>query len=155
MPSRIEGAGMSSTDSMALAKNSASPSFTGANVIPQLPITTDVTPCQQVDVPIGSHANCASRCVCTSTKPGVTNLPSASSVRFAAPTSSPIATIVSPSIATSARRGSEPKPSTTSPPLITTSCMWRQYRSVGTHDGKLHRPVSPSSSSRMMSAWPA
>ncbi len=53
-------------------------SCTGAKVTPQLPMTTDVTPCQHDDDPIGSHANCASRCVCTSTKPGVTRRPSAS-----------------------------------------------------------------------------
>ena len=48
------------------------PGRTGANVTPQLPSTTDVTPCQHDDVASGSHASCASRCVWMSTKPGVT-----------------------------------------------------------------------------------
>ena len=77
-------AGMSSTDSISPASQSSCPARTGANVTPQLPSTTDVTPCQHDDVASGSHAICASRCVCTSTKPGVTYAPSASMIAAAA-----------------------------------------------------------------------
>ena len=42
----------------------------GANVTPQLPITTLVTPWKQLLLAIGSHASCASRWVWMSTKPG-------------------------------------------------------------------------------------
>ena len=68
-------AGMSSTDSISSARYARSLGRHGANVTPQLPSTTDVTPCQHDDVAIGSHAICASRCVCMSTKPGVTYAP--------------------------------------------------------------------------------
>ena len=78
-------------------------SCTGAKVTPQLPMTTDVTPCQHDDEPIGSHANCASRCVCTSTKPGVTSRPSASISRAPRSSTAPTSTMRSPSTATSAR----------------------------------------------------
>ena len=40
-------AGMSSTDSISAASHDSWPGRTGANVTPQLPSTTDVTPCQQ------------------------------------------------------------------------------------------------------------
>ena len=53
----------------------------GANVTPQLPSTTLVTPCQHLDVAIGSHASWASRWVWMSTKPGVTIAPAASMSR--------------------------------------------------------------------------
>ena len=65
-------AGMSSTDSISSASHDSWPGRTGANVTPQLPSTTDVTPCQHDDVASGSHASCASRWVWMSTKPGVT-----------------------------------------------------------------------------------
>ena len=61
---------MSSTDSIAWARTSAAPGRTGANVMPQLPITTDVTPCQHDDDISGSHPICASRWEWRSTKPG-------------------------------------------------------------------------------------
>ena len=77
------------------------PAGTGANVTPQLPSTTDVTPCQHDDVASGSHASCASRWVWMSTKPGVTYAPSASIVRVPRPSTSPTSTMRSPSIATS------------------------------------------------------
>ena len=69
---------MSSTLSIIAASVARSSGRHGANVTPQLPITTLVTPCQQLDVPIGSHAIWASRWVWMSTKPGVTRRPSAS-----------------------------------------------------------------------------
>ena len=48
---------MSSTDSITSAMYSMSSVFTGANVTPQLPITTEVTPCQHELEPMGSHAS--------------------------------------------------------------------------------------------------
>ena len=42
-------AGMSSTDSISSARYSRSSGLHGANVTPQLPSTTDVTPCQHDD----------------------------------------------------------------------------------------------------------
>ena len=56
---------------------------TGAKPTPQLPSTTVVTPCQHDGVRCGSHVAWPSKCVCTSTKPGVTSRPSASSSRRA------------------------------------------------------------------------
>ena len=83
---------------------------TGAKVTPQLPSTTEVTPCQHDDEPIGSHASWASRWVWMSTKPGVTTQPSASMMRRPSPTSAtaPTATTRSPSTATSAAHGRGP-----------------------------------------------
>src|SRR6266540_225144 len=49
IPSRMLAAGMSSTDSMSSARYSRSSGLHGANVTPQLPSTTDVTPCQHDD----------------------------------------------------------------------------------------------------------
>ena len=60
-PVMIESAGMSSTDSIISASSSRSASLHGANVTPQLPSTTEVTPCQHDDEPIGSQASWASR----------------------------------------------------------------------------------------------
>ena len=54
-------AGMSSTDSISLARNSRSSGLQGAKVTPQLPITTEVTPCQHGEVASGSQQICASR----------------------------------------------------------------------------------------------
>ena len=68
----MDVAGMSSTDSIISARYSRSSGLQGANVTPQLPITTVVTPCQHDEVPIGSHASWASRWVWMSTNPGVT-----------------------------------------------------------------------------------
>jgi hypothetical protein len=52
---------MSSTLSIISARYARSSGRHGANVTPQLPSTTLVTPCQQLDVAIGSQANWASR----------------------------------------------------------------------------------------------
>ena len=114
-------AGMSSTDSISRARYSRSSGLQGAKVTPQFPITTEVTPCQQGELPIGSQQICASRCVWTSTKPGVTSIPSASMVRSARPSTSPTAAMRSPCTATSARTGSAPLPSTSVPFLMTRS----------------------------------
>ena len=117
---------MSSTDSISPASTSAWPGRTGAKVMPQLPITTEVTPCQHDDDISGSQPIWASRWECRSTKPGVTVRPSASMTRPAPPAStSPTAVIRSPSTATSARRAGAPVPSTTVPSLITRSCAMR------------------------------
>ena len=117
----IDFAGMSSTDSIRRARNSRSSGLQGAKVTPQLPITTEVTPCQHGDVASGSQEICASRCVWMSTKPGVTSAPSASITRPALPFSLPTAAIRSPCTATSARTGSAPVPSTSVPFRIRTS----------------------------------
>ena len=54
---------MSSTDSIISASTCWPPGATGANVTPQLPSTTEVTPCHEAEVPSGSQANWASRWV--------------------------------------------------------------------------------------------
>src|SRR3989442_16041073 len=86
-------AGMSSTDSIILARYSRSSGLHGANVTPQLPSTTDVTPCQHDDDAIGSHASWASRWVWMSTKPGVTTQPDASISVAAVPSTVPTPTM--------------------------------------------------------------
>jgi hypothetical protein len=58
-----------------------------------------------------------------STKPGVTMWPAASISRRPASGTSPTAVMVSPSMATSARRAGEPDPSITKPLRMTRSCM--------------------------------
>ena len=113
---------MSSTDSIISARNSAPPSATGAKVTPQLPSTTEVTPCQHDELAIGSQASWASRWVWMSTKPGVTTCPSASISRRPGPSTRPTSTILSPSTATSPVHPGAPVPSTTVPPRITRSC---------------------------------
>lgn len=64
--------GMSSTVSIIPASSSRSLGLHGANVTPQLPMSTVVTPCQLTGVRSGSQPIWASRCVWMSTKPGVT-----------------------------------------------------------------------------------
>ena len=121
-PLRIAAAGMSSTDSIISARYARSSGRHGANVTPQFPITTVVTPCQHDGLPIGSHASCASRCVWMSTKPGVTTRPSASiSSTARSPCSSPIAEIRSPTMPTSAKTPGPPVPSTIKPSRTITS----------------------------------
>ena len=95
-------AGMSSTDSIISARYSRSSGRTGANVTPQLPMTTDVTPCQHDELSSGSQPICASRCVCRSTNPGVTSRSVASISRAPRSSTSPTATMRSPLIPTSA-----------------------------------------------------
>ena len=77
--------GMSSTPSIRPMSHSCGRACTGANPTPQLPITIVVTPCQHVGVSSGSQVTWPSKCVCTSTKPGVTSAPSASTVSRALP----------------------------------------------------------------------
>src|SRR5580765_5006578 len=89
-------------------------------------MTMEVTPCQHVGVSSGSHVTCPSKCVCTSTKPGVTSAPSASSVSRASSFTRPTSVTMPSVIATSAVRAGAPVPSTTVPPLITRSCIGAQ-----------------------------
>ena len=76
---------MSSTPSISCTSQASSPARTGAKPTPQLPPTTVVTPCQLDGVSQGSQVAWPSKCVWTSTKPGVTSRPSASTVRWARP----------------------------------------------------------------------
>ena len=80
MPADSAAPGMSSTPSIRPMSQSCLSGCTGAKPTPQLPITTVVTPCQHVGVSSGSQVTWPSKCVCTSTKPGVTSAPSASIV---------------------------------------------------------------------------
>ncbi len=114
-------AGMSSTDSIISARYSRSSGLHGANVTPQLPSTTDVTPCQHDDDATGSQPTWASRWVWTSTNPGLTTRPSASIDSRPSPSTSPTAAIRSPVTATSPRNDGRPVPSTTVPFRITRS----------------------------------
>ena len=111
---------MSSTLSIISASVERSSGRHGAKVTPQFPITTLVTPCQQLEVPIGSQASCASRWVWMSTKPGVTSRPSASISRAPVPSIPPssepmISAIRSALMPTSARVAGAPVPSMTVP----------------------------------------
>src|ERR1700719_2615581 len=115
---------MSSTPSIKPMSHAWRSGFTGANPTPQLPITIVVTPCQQLGVSSGSQVTCPSKCVWTSTKPGVTSAPSASTVSRAFPSTPPTSVITPSVIAMSAERAAAPVPSTTDPPLITRSCMF-------------------------------
>src|SRR3954447_23947075 len=114
-------AGTSSTDSIISARYWRSSGRQGAKVTPQLPSTTDVMPCQHELVPIGSHDSWASRWVWMSTNPGVTSRPVASISRAPRSLTSPTIVMRSPSMATSARTGSAPDPSTTMPLRMTMS----------------------------------
>src|SRR5690242_2699211 len=113
---------MSSTPSIKPMSQSCLSGLAGAKPTPQLPITIVVTPCQHVGVSIGSQVTCPSKCVCTSTKPGVTSAPSASTVSRARPSTAPTSVITPSVIATSAVRAGAPVPSTTEPPLMRRSC---------------------------------
>ena len=104
MPASIASVGMSSTAVRQRANHSRSSGRHGARAKPQLPMITVVTPCQQEQLPIGSHATWASMWVWPSTKPGATIRPSASIVRSAtaAPTR-PTSTMRPPCTPTSPR----------------------------------------------------
>ncbi|WP_428686553.1 hypothetical protein [Reyranella sp.] len=84
-------------------------------------ITTDVTPCQQEQLPSGSHATCASMCVWPSMKPGEMINPSASIVGDAVEVMRPISAIIPSLMPTSAVKRRAPEPSTTVPPRMTRS----------------------------------
>ena len=75
---------------------------TGAKPKPQLPMTTEVTPCQPDIVQYGSQKICESKCVCRSMKPGATIRSRASNTRSASePESLPIRAMRPPAMATS------------------------------------------------------
>src|SRR4051794_15545753 len=136
MPSASAAPGMSSTPSMSPINQSCLSGLAGAKPTPQFPITIVVTPCQQLGVSIGSHVTCPSKCVCTSTKPGVTSAPSASIFVWARPATLPTSVMMPSVIATSAVRAGAPVPSTTVPPLITRSCIGSPFRELG--EERLH-----------------
>ena len=60
IPSCSAVPGMSSTPSISSIRKSWSSDQQGAKVTPQLPKTTDVTPCQHEGLSVGSHPTCAS-----------------------------------------------------------------------------------------------
>ena len=72
MPAIIASVGMSSTAVRQRANHSRSSGLHGASANPQLPMITVVTPCQHEQLPIRSHATCASMWVWPSMKPGAT-----------------------------------------------------------------------------------
>ena len=78
MPAAIASAEMSSARSRLRTTRCRCEARAGASVNPQLPMITEVTPCQQEQVPSGSHSTWASMWVWPSMKPGVTTWPSAS-----------------------------------------------------------------------------
>jgi hypothetical protein len=79
---RLSGIGMSMS------------SRSGAALMPQLPATTVVTPCEILKVMSGWVSTAWSSCVCESMKPGATIRPPASRMRSAPwPARSPIAAI--------------------------------------------------------------
>src|SRR6476646_7967428 len=123
MPSDSALPGMSSTPSISPMSQSWRVGDAGAKPTPQFPSTAVVTPCQHDGVRCGSQVAWPSKCVCMSTKPGVTSMPSASISRRPRVSTRPSSTIRPPSTATSAVRAGAPVPSTTVPPRITSSCM--------------------------------
>src|SRR5689334_17286871 len=122
IPSARAVPGMSSTPSISSMSHSWSSQRAGANPMPQLPTTAVVTPCQHDGVRCGSQVAWPSKWVCTSTKPGVTNSPSASTTRRARSPTRPTSTMRPASTATSATDAGAPVPSTTVPPRINRSC---------------------------------
>src|SRR5439155_249718 len=121
MPASMAAGGMSSARWRLRTTRCLFSSAHGARVKPQLPITTEVMPCQQDEVPSGSQKICASMWVWPSTKPGVTTWPSASTTSRARSRMRPIVTMRPCRTPTSARYRGRPDPSTTMPFLITRS----------------------------------
>ena len=124
-PSKVPGtmsAPMASSEKPRV-DSAAAATENGANENPQLPTISVVTPCMSLNGWGSSMSGTMSECACGSMKPGVTARPVASIVRRAGPRSRPMATTRSPSMATSASRLADPKPSNTSPPVITRSCI--------------------------------
>ena len=103
MPASMASVGMSSTAVRQRANHSRSAGRQGARANPQFPMITVVTPCQQEQLPIRSHATWASMWVWPSMNPGATISPSASSVRSAADRIRPISTMRPLRIPTSPR----------------------------------------------------
>ena len=83
MPAAIVVARTASLRSSVSMARSRSSGLTGAKPKPQLPITTDVMPCQPDIVHHGSQKICESKCVCRSMKPGATTRSRASNTRAA------------------------------------------------------------------------
>ncbi len=114
---------------------------TGARPCPQLPTATVVIPCITLDCARPSTSSVKSACEWMSTMPGATTMP-VTSITSHPPTgamSEPIAVIRSPSMATSARRGGEPVPSTTVPPesksMLEPYSRWRDGPACRTRPG--------------------
>src|SRR6516165_5888923 len=112
---------MSSARSMLRMARSCVAAGVGARVKPQLPMTHVVTPCKDAQLPSGSQKIWASKWVCPSMKPGVTNRPEASTSSSARSGMAPIVATRPAATATSARNGGLPVPSTTVPPRMTRS----------------------------------
>src|SRR3954451_10073418 len=74
-PARIDSIGMASVRVIVSIDRSREDGLHGANHHPQLPSTTEVTPCQPEIVHQGSHNNWASYAPGRSTNPGATILP--------------------------------------------------------------------------------
>src|SRR5499426_2660919 len=121
MPAAIARGEMSSARWRFWITMPLSASAHGASVKPQLPITTEVMPCQHDDVPSGSQKTCASMWVWPSMKPGVTTWPSASITSRARSRIRPIVAMRPCRTPTSARYPGSPEPSMTVPFLITRS----------------------------------
>ena len=108
--SRLSGAGMGMS------------SRSGAMLMPQLPATTVVTPCEALKGMSGWVSSAESSWVCESMKPGATTKPVASSVSCAAwPASAPMATMRPLRTPTSAVKRGARVPSMTVPPVISRS----------------------------------
>src|SRR6185437_10251544 len=88
---------------------------TGERLMPQLPMTTVVTPCDILhSMHSGPHSTARSSCVCASMKPGAIALPVATTSRSAlAAPRSPTAVMRSPVTPTSAFKRALPVPSNT------------------------------------------
>ena len=94
---------------------------TGASPWPQLPTAIVVIPCSTLDCARPSTSSVKSACEWMSTTPGATTRPLTSSTSAAGPRSLPTAAMWPCAIATSARRGGAPVPSTTVPPVSSRS----------------------------------
>src|SRR3954470_6773155 len=70
MPATSASRGWPSTRTKLLPSASSPPGSTGARVSPQLPMTTEVTPCCGSEVPQGSPKSCPSRGGWGATQPG-------------------------------------------------------------------------------------
>ena len=121
MPAASAAGSMSSARSRLRTTKARWSDRTGARVKPQLPITADVTPCQQELLPVASQKTWASMWVCPSMNPGVTTWPSASISSAPRSRMGPTNPIRPSTTPTSARNDPRPEPSTTVPLRITMS----------------------------------
>ena len=121
-PSANAVPGMSSTpSSMPISQSCCSAvGRAGAKPTPQLPITSDVTPCTLDGASTGSHVACPSKWVWMSTNPGVTRSPSASTTSAAVASRPAPTSATRPStMRTSATVAGLPVPSATRPLRMT------------------------------------